>query len=33
MLKEIEDHITAPSSDAIEYADNELAYPLYRSGS
>ena len=32
ILREIEDYVTALSSDAIEYADNRLAHPLYRSG-
>ena len=29
MLREIEDHMRALPSDVIEYADNELVYPLY----
>ena len=31
ILREIEDHITALSSNVIEYTDNRLAYPLCRS--
>ena len=31
MLREIKDYITALSSNAIEYTDNRLACPLYRS--
>ena len=30
ILREIEDHIRALSSNVIEYADNRLAYTLYR---
>ena len=32
MLREIEDHMTALASDAIEYVDDGLARPLYRPG-
>ena len=30
ILREIEGHIIALSSDTIEYADDKLTYPLYR---
>ena len=29
ILRELEDHITDPLSDAIEYTDARLTYPLY----
>ena len=32
MFREIEDYMIALPSDAIEYADDRLAHPLYRSG-
>ena len=32
ILRKIEEHMTALPSNAIEYADDRLAYPLYRSG-